>query len=80
MCPELAEKLALEAPEHGKFVPSDQASSDMSSIGYLPQINELDCAIEIHTLDEPVAIIASTYDGESLVRYGNSFTSPILCF
>ncbi len=78
MCPELAQKLEQEAPEHGKFVPSDQASSELSSIGYRPVVNELDCAIEIHTLREPVAIIAATYDGEYLVRYGNSFTSPVL--
>ena len=61
------------------YVPSDQTSSELSSIGYLPVVYELDCAIEIHKLREPVAIVAATYDGESLVRHGNFFTSPVFC-
>jgi hypothetical protein len=67
MCPELAQKLEQEAPQHGKSLPPrNQTSSDLSSIGYLPVVCELDCAVEIHKLREPVAIVAATYDGESL--------------
>jgi len=59
--------------------PSDQTCSELSSIGYLPVVYELDCAVEIHKLREPVAIVAATYDGESLVRDSVSLTSPVPC-
>ena len=39
-------------------------------------VYELDGTIEIHKLREPVAIIAATYDGGSLVRHSIPFTSP----
>ena len=69
MCPELAQKLEQEAPLHGTLASfSDQASSELSSIGYLPVVHELDGAVEIHTLREPVVIVASTYDGETSVH------------
>lgn len=58
------------------YFPSDRTCSESSSIGYLPVVYELDGAIEIHKLREPVAIIAATYDGGSLVRHSISFTSP----
>ena len=54
-----------------------KTSSELSSIGYLPVVYELDCAVEIHKLREPVVIIAATYDGESSVRCGVFLTSPV---
>lgn len=51
-----------------KFLSMPSTPSEVSSLGCLPVVLELNCVVETRNLQETIPTLATTYDGESLIR------------